>query len=224
MSTPPSNPVSSNVPIASAASLALSPASYSFSLDQNAPQQFTVTRSNGSFTSLVLSIGDPTVVGVSGPTISGSTASFQVLPIAHGTTSVNATDQNGNSAAAQISTASCGRPPSLVAAQALLPSNGATGVSSSIGRLYFVVYMMRGTTLSGNLHLIVGQHSSLEGGPLVLATPPPGAVLPTPIPLLNAVDFVASASVPPLALGQRYETELYNDTCQPAVIAGTFSI
>ncbi|MDQ2663377.1 MAG: hypothetical protein M3Y18_04990 [Candidatus Eremiobacteraeota bacterium] len=207
----------------SPATLAISPASYAFNLDQNAPQTITVTRSSGNFTSLTLSIADPTVVGVFLPTILGSTATFEVIPIAHGTTTVSATDQNGNSATVAVSTALCGRPASLVAAQLFVPATAATGVSSAIGTLYFVAYIVRGAALSGSAHLAVGQHGSLEGGPLVAATAPPGVALPTPIPLPHTTDVIVRASVPPLAAGQHYQAQIYNDTCQPSVIAGSFS-
>src|SRR5450755_2771203 len=205
------------------AALSATPATFTFALDHNAPQVVTVTRSSGTFTSVLLSVADPTIVGVTDPTLSGASATFSIVPVAYGSTTVNVTDQTGATTAVDVSTASCGRPPSLLAAQQLVPSSGATHVSTSIGTLYFLAYFQKNVALSGNLHLIVGQHGSLEGGPLVAATAPPGTIFPTPIPIPNTTQMVVSASVPPLAPAQQYRTELYNDTCQPAELAGTFS-
>lgn len=205
------------------ATLLAKPAQYTFSLDNNTPETVSVTRAAGTFSSLGLSVADPTIAGVTMPTLSGATATFSVIPIAHGATTVTATDGTGSSTSVSIATASCGRRASLVAAQQAFPASGATGVSTSIGTLYFVAYFLNGVGLSGRLHLTVGTHGTLEGGPLVAATLPPGAVLPTPIPLPNVSDTIVSATVPALAVGQQYQTELYNDTCQSAVLAGKFS-
>jgi hypothetical protein len=199
--------------------LSASPATYTFPLDDNTPEPVSVTRSNGTFTSLALGVADPTVVGVTAPALNGASATFSVIPIAHGATTVTATDSTGAATSVSVTTASCGRPASLVAAQQVVPTAGATGVSASIGTLYFVAY--GGGT--GNLHLIVGAHGTLEGGPFVAATLPPGTVLPPPIPLPGVTDTIVSATVPALVPGQQYQTQLYNDTCQPAVLAGTFS-
>lgn len=203
--------------------LSASPATYTFPLDNNTPEPVSVTRSNGTFTSLALGVADPTVVGVTAPALNGTSATFSVIPIAHGATTVTATDSTGASTSVSVTTASCGRPSSLVAAQQVVPAAGATGVSASIGTLYFVAYSLNGLGAAGNLHLIVGAHGTLEGGPLVAATLPPGTVLPTPIPLPGATGTIVSATVPALVPGQQYQTQLYNDTCQPAVLAGTFS-
>ncbi len=205
------------------ATLLATPAQYAFSLDNNTPEPVSVTRSAGTFSSLGLSVADPTIVGVTVPALSGATATFSVIPIAHGATTITATDSTGSSSSVNIATASCGRPPSLVAAQQAYPASGATGVPTSIGILYFVAYFSNGVGVSGHLHLIVGTHGTLEGGPLDVATLPPGTVLPTPIPLPNVSDTIVSATIPALASGQQYQTQLYNDTCQPAVLAGTFS-
>ena len=103
------------------------------------------------------------------------------------------------------------------------PASGATGTSSSVATVYFVAYFLTGAGVSGSLHVAVGAHGTLEGGPLVAASPPPGTVVPTAIPLPDATDIVVSATVPMLAAGQTYQAQLYNDTCQAPVVAGTFS-
>jgi hypothetical protein len=151
-------------------------------------------------------------------------ATFSVIPIAHGATTITATDSTGASALVSVTSALCGRPPSMLAAQQVVPASGATGVSPSIGRVYFVAYFVTGVGVSGNLHMSVGAHGTLEGGPLVAAALPPGTVLPTP-PLLPGpiTSMTVSATVPTLAAGQQYQTQLYNDTCEGAVLAGTFS-
>jgi hypothetical protein len=211
------------MPSPSPVTLSATPSTYAFALDHNAPQLVNVTRSSGTFASLLLSVADPTIIGVTTPTLSGTSASFSIIPIAHGSTTVRLTDQTGAMTAVHVNTASCGRPASMLAAQQLVPASGATNVSSSIGTLYFLAYFQNGAALSGNLHVIAGNHRTLEGGPLVAATAPPGTIFPTPIPIPNTTDVVVSASVPALAPAQRYRTEVYNDTCQPAVLAGAFS-
>jgi len=77
----------------------------------------------------------------------------------------------------------------------------------------------------GNLHLIVGSNGTLDSFAPVVGggSLPPGVALPTPIPLPNAVSVVGYTTVPPLASGQRYQTQLYLDSCHPAVLAGEFS-
>ncbi|MGH7707446.1 MAG: hypothetical protein ACREM6_05900 [Vulcanimicrobiaceae bacterium] len=162
-------------------------------------------------------------MGVTSASLAGATATFSVIPVARGATTITATDSSGAATSVSVATASCGRPPSLLAAQQVVPSPSATGVSTSIGTLYFVAYFLVGTSVSSNLHLTVGAHGTLEGGPLVEATLPPGIIPPTPIPLPNATDTIVSAMVPTLAAGQQYQTELYNDSCQPRVLGGAFS-
>ena len=204
--------------------LSATPAAFTFPLNDNTPEPVSVTRSAGTFASLGLSVGDPTVVGVTATVLTGSTATFSVIPIAHGATTITTTDGTGVSTTVSITTASCGRPPSILAAQQVVPASGATGVSPSIGQVYFVAYVVTGVAASGNLHMSVGAHGTLEGGQLVAATLPAGTVLPTPPPLPGPyTSTIVSATVPALAAGQQYRTQLYNDTCQGADVAGTFS-
>jgi len=75
------------------------------------------------------------------------------------------------------------------AAQQIFPASGATGTSSSVATVYFVAYFLTGAGVSGSLHVAVGAHGTLEGGPLVAASPPPGTVVPTAIPLPDATDI-----------------------------------
>lgn len=206
-----------------AVTLSASPSAYTFPLGDSSPQPITVARSNGTFTSVTLSVSDPTIVGVTTPLLAGGSATFSIVPIARGSASISIADSSGAQAQVNAMTPLCGRPPNLIAAQQLFPSDGAGGVSTSVGKVYFSVYFLNGTSPSGNLHLILQPHATLEGGPLTAATPPPGTVFPTPIPLPNATAIEMSASVPPLQAGAQYETELYNDTCQQAVLAGAFS-
>jgi len=203
--------------------ISATPAAFTFALDNNTPASIHVTRSSGSFSSLALGVADPTIVGFTAPSLSGGTAIFTIIPIAHGSTTVTATDSTGANAPVSVTTATCGRPPSLLGAQQVVPAAGATGVSPSIGTLYFVAYFLTGVGVSGNLHVAVGAHSTLEGGALVAATLPPGTTLPTPLPISGATGTIVSATIPALTTGQTYTTQLYNDTCQPAVLAGTFS-
>ena len=209
---------------AQSVTLSATPAAYTFPLDDNTPEPVSIGRSTGAFASLGLSVGDPTIVGVTAPILTGASATFAVIPIAHGATTITATDSTGVSTTVSITTATCGRPPSILAAQQVVPASGATGVSPSIGQLYFVAYVVTGVAVSGSLHMGVGAHDTLEGGPLVAATLPAGTVVPTPPPLPGPyTSTIVSATIPALAAGQQYQTQLYNDTCQGADVAGTFS-
>ena len=208
---------------AAGGSLTVSPMSYAFPLDNNSPAPFAVTSSGGSLSGLSLAVADPTIVGITAPAIGATSATFSVTPIARGSTTVTATDTAGGSASVSVSTALCGRPASLVGAQQVVPASGAANVATTIGVLYFIVYFATNTPGNGNLHLAAGAHGTLEGGPLAPATLPPGTVLPTPLPIPFATSQVVSATVPALQPGQQYRTQLYNDTCQPAVLAGSFS-
>ena len=204
--------------------LSATPTTFTFPLNDNTPEPVSVVRSAGAFASLGLSVGDPTVVGVTAPDLTGGSATFTIIPIARGTTTITATDSTGASTSVSVATALCGRPPSFLAAQQVVPASGATGVAPSIGRLYFVVYVPTGAGVSGNLHMSVGAHGTLEGGPIAASTLPPGTILPTPPPLPGPyTTATVSATVPTLAAGQQYQTQLYSDTCQGAVVAGTFS-
>lgn len=194
----------------------------------SSPQPVTITSAGGFGSGLNVSVGDPTQFGASLalPTQS-TTASLSIFPISSGfmggTSSVSLGDSFGSIATVSVTQGACGRPASLLAAQQAVPANAATGVSTAVGKLYFVAYYYNGTPISGRLHLAVGAHGTLEGGPLVAATLPPGTALPTPIPLLDASDTIVSATVPTLLPGQQYRTQLYNDTCQPPLIGGSFS-
>lgn len=209
---------------AQSVTLSVAPAAFTFPLNDNTPEPVSVMRSTGAFASLGLSVGDPTVVGVTAPNLTGASAAFAIIPIAHGATTITATDGTGASTSVSVTTATCGRPPSFLAAQQVVPASGATSVTPSIGQLYFVVYVVSGAGVSGNLHLSVGAHGTLEGGPIVTSSLPPGTILPSPPPLPGPVtSATVSATVPALGAGQQYQTQLYNDTCQGAVVAGTFS-
>ncbi len=203
--------------------LTFSPPSYTFALDDDAPLTVSLTRSQGPFNELALGVADPTIVGLTPLSFSGSVATLSVVPIAHGSTDVTALDGSGASASFAVATATCARPPSLEAAQQIVPAPGASAVSTGIGKLYFVGYFKTGVRPGGKLHLIVGNTGTQEGGSLSPATPPPGTVLPSPIPLTGTTSAVLAASAPALIAGRSYRTQLYNDTCQPAVIAGNFS-
>lgn len=210
-------------PGAPAVTLSANPSSYTFSLNETAPVPVTISRSVATFASLGLAVGDPTQIGVTIPVLGGATATFSVIPVANGSTTVTATDGSGVSTTVGVASALCGRPSSIAAFQLLIPTSGASGVSTSIGTMYFYVYFASPTPQSGSLHLIVGQHGTLEGGTYAPATLPPGTVLPTPPPIPYMSSEIVAAAVPRLVAGQQYKTELYNDPCQPADVAGTFS-
>ncbi len=210
--------------------LVANPTSVSFSIadDIGSPQAVDITSAAGFGSGLTVSVGDPTQLGAAVALPNQPTmATLSIYPISSGlsggSSGVSLGDSLGGTAMISVTQEACGRPASLVDAQQAYPANASTGVSTNVGKLYFVAYFYHGAPTSGRLHLTVGSHGTLEGGPLVAATLPPGTLLPTPIPLPDTSDTIVSATVPTLLPGQQYRTQLYNDTCQSPIIAGSFS-
>jgi hypothetical protein len=187
------------------------------------PVPVTVARSIGSFSSLGLSVANPTLVGVTPASVNGGTATFSIVPIASGNTFVTVADAGGAFNFVNVTNQACSTNATLLAVQQIVPAPGAVGVSPSIGTMYFVVYFALGAAQTGNLHLVVKPNGTLEGGALTPARPPPGTALPTPIPLPNATSVTMSATVPALPSGQQFQSQVYNNACQPAVLGSTFS-
>jgi len=147
-----------------------------------------------------------------------------VLPIASAQVANILTVTDGGSGASttvSLSTAPCGRPENLdYRSQLVWPLPNATGVSPNIGTLSFAVFTPTSLVLPTKLHMVVGTASTLEGGTLQTATPPVGSAAPTPPP--GMVETSMSASVPTLPSGATIHTQIYDDTCQAALLTGTF--
>jgi hypothetical protein len=181
----------------------------------------TNLRFNSSWT---VSVDDPTQTGASEPVLtSASTATFYTYPIALGSgkTAIHVSDANIGSVSISVTQALCGRPDDLQAnSHLILPRSAAANVPRGIGTLYFAVYSI-GTAPSGNLHLIVGQHGTLEGGALVASPLPPGAQGSKSVPGYTLTYM--KAAVPTLPAHSRIRTQIYDDTCQPSLLTGGFS-
>jgi len=204
--------------------LMANPTSYIFGINETTPKAIAVTRNYSTFSSLAATPSDPTRVGVSVST-SGGTAIVSVLPIASGPLANILTITDGSSGASTtvgLSTAPCGRPENLDhRSQLVWPLPGATGVTPNIGTVYFAIFTPTTLILTTKLHMVVGTNATLEGGTLQTATPPGGAVAPTPPP--GMVETYMNASVPTLPSGTAIHTQIYDDTCQGALLTGTFS-
>jgi hypothetical protein len=210
--------------------LSASPASFVFGIADPIPppQGGWVAASPPSVSlGLAIDVADPTVIGVGiGESFAAWPARFIVYPVAHGSTT--ATFSAGGAATTiTVTTGSCGRPDWLsTASQLVYPQPGATGVSPSIGKLYFAVWL-RGNFIvpptfpAINLHLIAGAHETEEGSALQPDTPPPGsAAVDTHQP--GALQYM-SATVPSLRSATIYRTQIYDDACQPALLTGSFT-
>jgi hypothetical protein len=153
-------------------------------------------------------------------------ARFIVYPIAHGSTTATFT-AGGASATITATTGNCGRPDALSpASQLVYPQPGATGVSPSIGKLYFAVwlrgiYIVPPTFPPINLHLIAGAHDTQEGSALQPDTPPPGSA-PVNTQQQGTLQYM-SATVTALRSATAYRTQIYDDACQPALLTGSFT-
>ncbi|HEY0395965.1 MAG TPA: hypothetical protein VGD01_15805 [Candidatus Elarobacter sp.] len=189
------------------------------------PQQVTVTSTSPLSGALTVAVSDPTAFGASAPVVSGTTATFAVYPISHGTTAAATLTVSGSGATPATVSAStwvCGRPDNLTpSTQLIFPSPGSTGnAAATTTTLYFMVTSHVAVS-TVKLHLIVGTNGTLEGGTLVVAPPPPGAASPTP-PSSGVVTYMR-ATVPSLQPSTTYATQLYDDTCQLPILAGSFS-
>lgn len=203
--------------------LVANPSSVQFSIAQFLPpaQPVQLTKANGTSGPFSLSVANPTVVGASSPVSSGGSASFSVFPIAAGSTSITVADASGASVTVTAATSACGRPDNLGPSQMVFPKPGATGVATSIGKIYFGVLSVLAPKQT-NLHLIAGQNGTLEGGTLHPDTPPPGSGSVTPTPQYPTVTYM-SATVPALQAETNYRTQIYDDACQPANLTGAFT-
>ena len=177
-----------------------------------------------------ISVGDPVQTGASLPLQTGpTTGMFFIYPISIGQrpssppagTVVTATDSLGAAADITVKQDICGRPDNLLPNSLLVfPVAGSSGVPPTIGKLYFAVFTQV-QPYDVNLHLILGQHGTLEGSPLQSATPPPGSTMVTPRPG-ETLTYMAGA-IPVLQSGAQYWTQIYDDTCQLPILPGGFS-
>jgi hypothetical protein len=210
-----------------ALTLTVSPTSVTFDIFQPVPASQPIVLSGSALTSgppLVVSIADPTIVGVTPVVfIVQGPPTFAINPVAHGSTTISFIVGTA-SASVTATTGTCGRPDFLrPESQLIFPQPGLTSVSTSVAKLYFAVaYPNSSAGPSGvHLNLIVGQHATQPiGVTLQNDTAPPGAATPTPSPFFQ----YQVMSVPvPLMSATAYRTQLYDDTCQPAVLTGGFT-
>jgi hypothetical protein len=211
--------------------LSASPATFAFGIADPIPSpQSGFVAASPSPVSLGLSIAvaDPTVAGVElGESFVAWPARFVVYPIAHGSTTATFS-AGGASATITASSGLCGRPDWLSpASQLVFPRPGATGVSPSIGKLYFAVWLTGNVVVPPasfpptNLHLIAGAHETAEGSALRPDTPPPGSA-PVDLAQQGTLQYM-SATVNALRSGTSYRTQIYDDACQPALLTGSFT-
>lgn len=218
MGQPTTPPISPN--------LIAAPGSVVFSTSPYIPDPVTVElETNLRFDpTWTVAVDDPTQTGASEPVLtSASTATIQVYPIAisSGHTSITVRNSNGGSTSIGVTQGGCGRPNNLVYdSRMVYPKVGSMGVARRISALYFAVYSITAEP-SGNLHLIVGEHGTLEGGALAVAPLPPGAQGSKAVPGYTLTYM--KAAVPTLPAHSHIRTQIYDDTCQPALLSGGFS-
>jgi len=204
--------------------LTASPSSYAFALNETAPKAITVSRSVGSFSSVTAATSDSTRFGTS-ISSSGGTAIVSVLPVSSAggsPTTLTVTDGSGAYATVSLVPALCGRPDNLdYRSQLIAPLPGATGVPTNLGTLYSAVYSQV-APVGTKVHLsVAATNATLEGGPLQVATPPPGSA--TPAPIAGPVETTMIATIPALPSGSAIRTQLYDDPCEGAILTGTLT-
>jgi hypothetical protein len=207
--------------------LMVTPSSVFFDLGQQVPAAQSVVLSGSALMSgapLTVSIADPTVVGVTQVQfVVAGPPTYAINPVAHGSTTVTFTIGTA-SAAVTATTATCGRPDFLrPESQLIFPQPGSTGVPTSLSKLYFAVGYPSFNSLPSAIHLnlIVGQHATQPISVTLQAdTAPPGSA--TPAPAQNVTYQVMSVPVP-LMPATAYRTQLYDDTCEPAILTGAFT-
>jgi hypothetical protein len=139
-------------------------------------------------------------------------------------TKVTIAGKAGSSVTVAVTQEPCGRPDNIIHADLIYPPIGTKRVSRTVAALYFAVYAETApsTQFPANLHLILGKHETLEGTTLTKAAPPPGSVIPTPVPGTFVTTYM-KGSIPPLPAKTTIQTQVYDDTCQPPILAGAFS-
>jgi hypothetical protein len=183
-----------------------------------------------------VTIGNPTQLGASSVHQTGATtATLTLYPISTGQTGTGRTivsvkSPSGDVARIDVRQASCANSASpLGGAQLIFPRSRQSGVSRSVGMLYFRVFEHSDVPkpapkLSKTLlHLIVNSKQTLEGGQLSEATPPPGSLKATPSPIPGPWAFrYMQASVPALPRASKITTQVYNANCKPATATDEF--
>ena len=90
---------------------------------------------------------------------------------------------------------------------------------TNLGTLCFAVFS-HVAPISTKVHLsVAATNATLEGGTLQVATPPPGSA--TPAPIAGLLETIMSATIPALPSGTVIRTQIYDDTCQGAILTGT---
>jgi hypothetical protein len=200
------------------------PLSLAFATTQTLPQAARVALrgdgSSGAAAAFTVSVDDPTQVGAA--VASGGTA-LVVTPISSGrtgATSVHVANAGGAETIVTASEGLCGRADNLAPGSTIIyPRNGARGVSTHVGKLYFAIFSQKAAP-AARLHLIVGSHGTLEGSRLMKAVAPRGAASVEPRTGLALT--VMAATVPELPAASLLHAQVYDDACQPPLIAGTF--
>lgn len=153
-----------------------------------------------------------------------TTAIAKVYAVSQGVTSATTATvgETNSSTTVTISQFSCGRPEAIVHADLIYPPIGTKNVSPDARALYFMVYKVQHAAIPQiGLHLILGKDRTAEGGDLVRATPPPGSVIPTPPP--GPFDSMSmKGAIPRLPATTSIQSQIYDDTCQLAIMPGNF--
>ena len=218
-------PTELHLPTPTPAPLTLSAQSVTFDIFNPQPQTITVTSASGFGGALHALPFNGTLVGATVSVTGTGSATVSLTPIAYGsgtsgspsgTTNVTLRDDTGASAWISVTQWPCGRPDNLRPPSMLIsPQPGATGVSPTVGRLYFAVTSV--VAPSPILHVWT-EYGTLEGSALTAATPPPGAAPFTPGPNVT----VMAATIGTLPISARVTTQIYDDPCQPPIPTGTF--
>jgi hypothetical protein len=233
--TPSANPAapSAVAPNDASRSLVATPAHVAFRVASliPLPQLVTLTDAAGVGSRFAVDVDDPTQVGVAAVRPVNATRArtfFYAISSGEGgdggTTTVTIALPSGAAVRVPVTQEPCGRPDNIVHADLIYPPKHRTKVAPSIGALYFAVYseVAPSAAYPAHLHLIAGKHATLEGGTLAQATPPPGSVVPMPPPGPFVTTYM-KGDVATLPSTVQIGTQVYDDTCQPPILAGTFS-
>jgi hypothetical protein len=209
-----------------APAVAASPASVNANM-YGGEQSFAITLSGTNLSGLQWTAGTLSFLNVSLQQNTASTATLNVLLTSPGTTTIDVRTANGASASIPVSAAGCGKPDALDYAALIAPPNGARSVPLTTSSYYVEVGAIPVITQSPfepvlHAHIVVNDSSALDPqAPLAPATPPPGAASPSPAP--NGVYGYEEGAMPQLAAGNTYTVYVYDDSCEPAWYAGSFS-
>lgn len=210
--------------------LQASPSSINVNLLSGSPVPYSIaitSPSKSALSGLQWSATDLSFFSASLQQGTATAATLNVTVIGAGNSSVTVRDSTGDSVAIPITSIPCGRPDLLSNAQLIFPAKDARNVPLTTSAYFIEVAVPLQPSPPSfptiHAHFVVNGTTTIDPpSPLAVATAPPNAVFPTPLPGPFA-SGIESGAMPQLAAGDKYTLYIYDDTCEIPWNAGSFS-